>query len=307
MPHDHDHSHCDHNHAPADFGNAFMIGIALNTVFVAAEVVFGLKANSLALLADAGHNISDVLGLVLAWSATILSRRQPFGRFTYGLRGSSIIAATTNAVILLLVVGAIGWESILRLTKPEPAIGTVMMAVAALGVVINGATAFLFMAGRKEDLNVRGAFLHMAADAAISLGVVVAGAVILKTGWLWLDPLASLVISIVIVLGTMGLLKESLSMSLQAVPKSIDAAEVKGYLRGLPGVKEVHDLHIWAISTTEIACTVHLVMTTGHPGDAWVKDIGRRLEQDFKISHTTIQIELGDSGNDCPLAPDHVV
>jgi len=306
MPHDH-HHHCDHHHAPTDFGRAFLIGIALNAAFVAAEIFWGLKANSLALLADAGHNISDVLGLALAWSATVLSRRQPFGRFTYGLRGSSIIAATTNAVILLLVVGAIGWESVLRLAHPEPAAGIVMMAVAAFGVIINGVTAFLFMSGRKDNLNVRGAFLHMAGDAAISLGVVVSGAIILKTGWLWLDPLASLGISILIVLGTLGLLKESVSMSLHAVPKSIDAAEVKNFLRNWPGVKEVHDLHIWAISTTEIACTVHLIMTGGHPGDACVKDIAHRLEHDFKISHTTIQIELGDSGQTCPLAPDDVV
>jgi cobalt-zinc-cadmium efflux system protein len=306
--HDHDHHHDHgHHHAPSDFGRAFLIGIALNTLFVAAEIFWGLKANSLALLADAGHNISDVLGLALAWSATVLSRRQPFGRFTYGLRGSAILAATTNAVILLLVVGGIGWESVLRLMNPQPAVGMVMMAVAAFGVVINGATALLFASGRKGNINVRGAFLHMAGDAALSVGVVISGAIILKTGWLWLDPLASLGISLLIVLGTLGLLKESLSMSLQAVPKSIDAAEVKAFLGKWPGVKEVHDLHIWAISTTEIACTVHLVMPSGHPGDACVKDIAHHLEDDFKISHTTIQIEIGDSGNECPLAPDDVV
>lgn len=305
--HDHDHGHHHHHHQATDFGRAFLIGIALNAAFVAAEIFWGLKANSLALLADAGHNIGDVLGLALAWLATIMSRRQPFGRFTYGMGGSSIIAALANAIILLLAVGAIGWESLLRLATPEPAAGTVMMTVAAVGVAINGLTALLFMQGRKEDINVRGAFLHMAADAAISLGVVVSGAIILRTGWLWLDPLASLVISILIVIGTTGLLKESFSISLHAVPKSIDATEVKRFLRNLPGVKEVHDLHIWALSTTETACTAHLVMPEGYPGDICVKEIAHHLEHDFNISHTTIQIETGDSGNECPLAPDHVV
>lgn len=311
MPYDHNHSHHDchdhHHHAPQDFGRAFGIGIALNAAFVIAEIFWGLKANSLALLADAGHNVSDILGLALAWSATVLGRRQPFGRFTYGLRGSSIIASVTNAVILLIVVGAIGMESVLRLVNPEPAAGTVMMAVAAFGVVINGLTAFLFMSGRKEDMNIRSAYLHMAGDAAISAGVVIAGAIILKTGWLWLDPLASLGISILIVMGTLGLLKESLSLSLHAVPRAIDASKVKAFLSELPGVKEVHDLHIWAMSTTEVACSVHLVMAAGHPGDNFIKEIAHELEHDFSIGHTTIQIELGDSGNECPLAPDHVV
>ncbi len=310
MPHEHNHNHDhhhDHHHAPSDFGRAFLIGIALNASFVVAEIFWGLKANSLALLADAGHNISDVLGLVLAWTAAILGRRQPFGRFTYGLRGSSIIVSVTNAVILLLIVGAIGWESVLRLAHPAPAAGGVMMAVAALGVVINGLTALLFISGHKEDLNVRGAYLHMAGDAAISLGVVISGALIFKTGWLWLDPLASLGISLLIVMGTLGLLKESLSLSLHAVPRSIDAAKVKAFLGSQPGVKEVHDLHIWAMSTTEVACTAHLVMASGHPGDRFLKEIAHELEHDFGISHTTIQIEIGDSGNECGLAPDHVV
>ena len=307
MPHDHDHHHHDHHHTPQDFGRAFLIGIVLNTSFVITEIFWGLKANSLALLADAGHNISDVLGLALAWTAVILGRRQPSARFTYGLRGTSIIASVTNAVVLLLVVGGIGWESVLRLAKPEPAAGITMMAVAALGIIINSVTAFLFMAGRKEDLNVRAAYLHMAGDAAISLGVVISGAIIMKTGWLWLDPLASLGISILIVVGTLGLLKESVNLSLQAVPSFIDAAKVKSWLVSQPGVKEVHDLHIWAMSTTEVACSVHLVMAAGHPGDNFIKEIAHELEDDFKINHTTIQIELGDSGAECPLAPDHVV
>ncbi len=308
MPHEHHHDHDHHHHhTPQDFGRAFLIGIVLNATFVIAEIFWGLKANSLALLADAGHNISDVLGLALAWGATILGRFQPSGRFTYGLRGSSIMASTANAVILLLVVGGIGWESLLRLFSPEPAAGMTMIAVAALGVVINGASAFLFMTGNKGDLNVRGAYLHMLGDAAISFGVVISGAIILYTRWLWLDPLVSLVISILIVAGTWGLLKESLSLSLQAVPKSIDAAKVKTWLGGLPGVKEVHDLHIWAMSTTEVACSVHLVMSSGHPGDNFIKEIAHELEHDFSINHSTIQIEIGDSGAQCPLASDHVV
>jgi cobalt-zinc-cadmium efflux system protein len=306
MPHDHhDHSHC-HHHAPADFGRAFFIGIVLNTAFVVAEVFWGLKANSLALLADAGHNAGDVLSLALAWVAARLSRRQPSARFTYGLRGSSILAAAINAVSLLLVTGAIARESFLRLSQPEESAGLTMMAVAGLGVLVNGGTALLFMSGRKHDLNIRGAYLHMAADAAISLGVVASGAVILFTGWLWLDPLASLVISVLIVLGTLGLLKESLSLSLQAVPKNIDAAEVKAWLAAQAGVKEVHDLHIWAMSTTESACTAHLVMPGGHPGDDFLRRVAHGLEHDFHISHATLQIELGDSA-DCSLAPDHVV
>lgn len=284
-----------------------MIGILLNVAFIAAEVFWGVKANSLALLADAGHNMSDVLALALSWGAAALGKRRPSMRFTYGFRGSSIIASLTNAVMLLIVVGAIAWESILRLAAPQPAAGTTIMTVAALGVLVNGGTALLFLRGRKHDLNIQSAYLHMAGDAAISLGVVISGAVILKTGWLWLDPAASLVISIMIVLSTLGLLKESVNLSLHGVPRNIDPATVKAQLAAAPGIREVHDLHIWAMSTTEVACSVHLVMTAGHPGDAYIKDIARRLEHDFGINHTTIQIELGDSGTDCPLAPDHVV
>lgn len=305
MPHDHHHN-CSH-HQPPDFGRAFMIGILLNSTFIVVEVIWGIKANSLALLADAGHNISDVLGLALAWGASILSRRQPSQRFTYGLRGSSIIASLTNAVLLLIVVGGIGWESVLRLANPQPAAEATIMLVAALGIVINGFTALLFMRGRKQDLNIRGAYLHMVADAAISFGVVVAGAAMMKTGWLWLDPMASLVISLFIILGTLGLLRESFSLAMQAVPSNIDPARVKAYLAGLAGVGEVHDLHIWAMGTTEVASSVHLVMAGGHPGDDFLKNIAHRLEHDFGINHTTIQIEIGDTASACPLAPEHVV
>jgi cobalt-zinc-cadmium efflux system protein len=304
--HHHAHDHGHHHHAPQDFGRAFMAGIILNTLFICAEVFWGLKANSLALLADAGHNTGDVMGLAMAWGAATLSRRKPSGRFTYGFGGSSIIAAVSNAVILLLVVGGIGWESLLRLARPEATVGTTMMAVAACGVLVNGASALFFLRGH-HDLNVRGAFVHMAGDAAISLGVVISGAIILKTGWRILDPVTSLAISMLIVLSTLGLLKEALSLSLHAVPKSIDPGAVKAFLARQKGVKEVHDLHIWAMSTTEVACSVHLVMHSGHPGDDYIKSIAHDLEHDYGISHTTIQIELGDSGMSCPLAPDHVV
>lgn len=307
MAHAHPHNHNCCSHAPADFGRAFLIGILLNVAFIAVEIIWGLKANSLALLADAGHNASDVLALALAWAASYLAKRGPSDRFTYGLRGSSIIASLGNAVMLLLVVGGIGWESIQRLTRPEAAESATIMAVAAIGVLVNGITASLFMAGRKSDLNIRGAYLHMLGDAAISFGVVVSGAVMLKTGWLWLDPLASLVISALIILGTWGLLKESLALALQAVPAGIDPAAVKNYLKNVSGVKEVHDLHIWAMSTTEVASSVHLVMANGHPGDDFIRGITQRLEHDFKINHSTIQIELGDTARECPLAPDHVV
>lgn len=301
------HNHHDHDNAAPGFGKIFLAGILLNTGFVAAEIFWGLKANSLALLADAGHNASDVLSMALAWTAFLLSKRAPCSRFTYGLRGSTIIASLGNAVMLLVVVGGIGWESIARLAHPEPAGGTTMMAVAAAGVVINGITAWLFMKEQKHDINIRGAYLHMAGDAAISLGVVISGGLMLATGWLWLDPLVSLVISIFIVAGTWGLMKESFTLAVQAAPKGIDTEEVKAFLKKQEGVAEVHDLHIWAMSTTEIASSVHLVMKKGHPGDAFLKEIAHRLEHDFKINHTTIQIEIGDTGTECPLASDHVV
>ncbi len=305
MPHEH-HDHHDHRRAPADFGRAFLIGIALNAAFVVTEVFFGLRANSLSLLADAGHNAGDVFGLMLSFAAVLLGRKRPSARFTYGYGGSSILAATVNAVILLLAVGAIGWESLLRLAHPEQTGGATMMAVAAAGVAVNGASAFLFMAGQKHDLNVRSAYLHMAADAAISFGVVVAGGIVLYTHWLSIDPLASLIISVLIIVSTFRLLKESLSLSLQGVPQSIDAQKVRDFLVAQPGVREVHDLHIWALNTASSACSVHLVMASGHPGDAFMKHIAHELEDDFNIGHTTIQIELGDGGA-CPLAPDHVV
>lgn len=275
-----------------------MIGIGLNTAFVLAEIVYGLKANSLALLADAGHNASDVLGLCMAWGATLLAKRPASERYTYGLQSASIYAALANALLLLVAVGGIGLEALQRFSMPEAPVPATVMTVAAIGVAINGLTAWLFLGGH-EDLNRRGAYLHMAADAAISLGVVVAGAVIMYTGWLWIDPAVSLAIVIIITIGTWKLLKDSTSLALHAVPTHIDSAAVRQHLSTLQGVKEVHDLHIWAMSTTDVAASVHLLMPGGHPGDAFISGITHGLKDQFGISHTTIQIEIGDTQDHC--------
>jgi cobalt-zinc-cadmium efflux system protein len=311
--HAHVHDHDDHNHrgrahvhAPASFGMAFAVGIGLNLTFVAVEFVYGVLANSVALMADAGHNLSDVLGLVIAWIASVLTRRAPSSRYTYGLGGSSILAALFNAVLLLLAVGAIAWEAVLRLFHPEPVASGTVMIVATVGIIVNGVTAALFASGRKGDLNIRGAFLHMVADAAVSAGVVVAALAILYTGWLWLDPLTSLVIVGVIVWGTWSLLRDSLAMSVDAVPTSIDPQAVRSYLASCAGVTAVHDLHIWPLSTTESALTAHLVFPGGHPGDEFLAVAASELKQRFGIGHTTLQIEISEQ-TACHLAPDHVV
>jgi cobalt-zinc-cadmium efflux system protein len=305
-----DHAHGSHGsghaHAPASFGTAFAVGIALNLTFVAVEFVYGVLANSMALVADAGHNLSDVLSLAIAWIASVLARRPPSSRLTYGLGGSSIVAALFNAVLLLVAVGAIAWDAILRLFHPEPVASGTVMIVAAVGIVINGATAWLFASGRKGDLNIRGAFLHMVADAAVSAGVVVAAAVILMTGWLWLDPLTSLVVVGLIVWGTWGLMRDSLAMSVSAVPAAIDPQAVRRYLESRPGVAAVHDLHIWPMSTTETALTAHLVLPAGHPGDEFLMQATTELKRRFGIGHTTLQIEVS-AETACQLAPDHVV
>lgn len=302
---DHDHHHGPgHIHAPANFGRAFAIGIILNTGFVLIEAGYGVISNSMALLADAGHNLSDVLGLVIAWIAAVLSKRAPSARFTYGLRGSSILAALFNAVFLLLAVGAIGWEAITRLMHPEPVGEVTVMIVAGVGIIVNGATAWLFASGSKGDLNIRGAYLHMAADAAVSVGVVAAGGAILLTGWAWLDPVVSLVIVAVIVWGTWGLLRDSVAMSLAGVPSGIEPSDVQKFLLGLPGVSEVHDLHIWPMSTTEIALTAHLVMSQGH-ADRFLIETAEELREHHGIAHATLQIEK--DGVQCPLAPAHLV
>ncbi len=287
-----------------DFGFAFALGTALNVGFVVVEAIWGVLANSTALLADAGHNLSDVLGLLIAWGASTLSRRPPSGRYTYGLRGTSILAALANAIFLLIAVGAIAWEALLRFATPPPVAGVTVMVVAGIGVLINAATAALFMAGRKHDLNIRGAFLHMAADAAVSFGVVAAGGLILLTGRQWIDPLTSLLIAAIVVWSTWGLLTEAVKMSLAAVPKGIAPETVRAYLRQCPGVAGVHDLHIWSMSTTEIALTAHLVMPGGHPGDGFLAKVRHDLRERFDIAHPTLQIET-DENAQCPFAPDH--
>jgi cobalt-zinc-cadmium efflux system protein len=309
IAHDDDHDeHHGHGHdAPTDFGRAFAIAAALNIALVVAQVVFGVLANSVALIADAGHNLGDVLGLLLAWGAHGMARWQPTQRYTYGFRSASILAALFNGIVLMVATGAIAWEALRRLADTTDVGGVTVMIVAAVGIVVNGISAWLLMAGRRGDLNVRAAFLHLLADAAISFGVVVAGAIIYVTGWNRLDPLASLVISVLIVWGTWGLLRESVMMSLDAVPEGIDRSRVEDYLRGLPGVTEVHDLHIWAMSTTETAMTAHLVRPGAGLDDRLLHEICQELDHRFRISHATLQVEAGDTEHACRLAPDHVI
>ena len=300
-PHGHDHSHDHghghgHHHAPASFGRTFAIGILLNAGFVVVEGGYGIATGSMALLADAGHNLSDVLGLVIAWAATVLAARPASGRFTYGFKSSSILAALANAALLLIAVGAILVEAVQRLIHPEPVAGGVMMAVAAAGIVINTATALLFVAGRKHDINMRGAFIHMAGDALVSVGVVGAGFAITLTGMSWIDPATSLVIVAVIGISSWRLFRDSMKLGLLGVPPGIDEAGVRTFLGAQPGVDAVHDLHIWPMSTTETALTAHLVMPTGHPGDAFLRELAHELEHDFRIGHATVQIE---TGQDC--------
>lgn len=305
MAHDHHHGHGHHQHpAPGNMDRAFAIGAALNVGFVAVEAAAGFFTGSLALLADAGHNLSDVLGLLLAWGAAVLARRAPTGRRTYGLRKGTILASLANAGLLLLAVGAIAWEAVRRFGDPQPvATGTVMI-VAAVGVVINTATAMMFMRRQKEDLNVRGAFLHMAADAAISAGVVVAALAIALTGATWIDPLVSLVIGAIIVVGTWGLLRDSLDLALDAAPRGIDPEAVRRWLEELPGVTEIHDLHVWGLSTTETALTAHLIRPDNTDPDTFLHEAGAGLAERFGIGHATLQVE---GGGDCRLAhPDAV-
>jgi cobalt-zinc-cadmium efflux system protein len=300
------HSHHRQGHARVNYGRAFAIGIAANLAYLGVEAVAGVFSGSLALLADAGHNLADVLGLVLSWGAAMLSRRQPSGRFTYGLRSSSILAALANAIILLVVTGGIAWEAIWRIGHPMQVVSGIIIAVAAIGIFVNGGTALLFSSGN-GDLNVKSAFLHLAADALVTAGVVAAGVVIWLTNWLWLDPLVSLAVSAVIVFGTWGLLKSAISLALDAVPEGLDAAAVRAHLLSLPGVTGLHDLHIWGMSTTETALTCHLIMPEGHPGDAVLSQISQQLEHQFGIHHATIQIELADTEEACALTPEHVV
>jgi cobalt-zinc-cadmium efflux system protein len=271
------------------------------------EAGFGLWADSLALLADAGHNFSDVLGLLAAWWAVSLARRAPSGRYTYGMRASTILAAFSNAMLLVVAVGGISWEAIRRLAEPVPVGEVTMISVALVGVVINTITAVMLSRGRQDDMNMRGAYLHMVADAAVSVGVAVAGLGIILTGWLWLDPVVSLVIAVVILAGTWSLCQESLRLTLHAVPAGIDLDAVRDYLGRLPDVREVHDLHVWGMSTTETALTAHLVMAGGHPGDEFLRRVAAELETRFRIGHPTLQIELADGAGSCRFAPGDVV
>ncbi len=312
MPHDHGpsghHGHAHqhgpgHVHAPASFGRAFAVGIALNTGFVAVEAAYGILSNSMALLADAGHNLSDVLGLVVAWAAVSLAKRQPTARYTYGFGASSILAALANAMLLLVAVGAIAWEAAHRLFAPEPVAGLIVTVVAAIGIAVNGLTAWLFSSGARGDLNIRGAYLHMVADAAVSAGVVAAGLVIGRTGWTWLDPAVSLVIVAVILWSTWGLLAGSLRLSMNGVPDAIDPSLVRRDLEALPGVSEVHDLHIWPLSTTETALTAHLVMPRGCPGDGFLVAVQGELRAHHDIQHATLQVETGSEA--CAIARAH--
>ena len=303
----HAHGH-DHTHGPVSYGRAFAIGIGLNLTFVAVEFGAGMLAGSLALMADAGHNLSDVLGLAVAWGGAILAARRPTAQRTYGLRRSSILAALLNAVFLLIAIGGIAWEAIRRLQAPEPTAGWTVIGVALVGIAINAATALLFMRGREHDLNIRGAFLHMAADAGVSLGVVFAGALILVTGWLWVDPIISLGIAAVILIGTWGLLRDSVNMALDAVPEGMDVAAVQTYLAALPGVINVHDLHIWPLSTTETSLTAHLICQPAAGNtDALLQQATAELHVRFGIEHATLQLETGDPTHpchNCSLLPD---
>jgi cobalt-zinc-cadmium efflux system protein len=303
--HSHGHSHAHghgHSHHPADFGRAFAIGIALNLGFVVVEAIYGWQANSMALLADAGHNLADVLGLATAWAGAVLAKRPASRRFSYGFRGASILAALANAVLLLIAVCLIVYHAAWRLIVPDLVQGETVILVAAIGIGINLGTALMFARGRKSDINVRGAYLHMVADALVSLGVVIAGFGIQFTGWLWIDPVTSLIVAGMIFLATADLFRESLTMAMAGVPRSIDPEKVESHLLDLPGVTRVHDLHIWSMSTTEYALTAHLVMPDGFPGDAFLQGCAHGIAHDFGITHSTFQIEVGTG--DCALG-DH--
>jgi cobalt-zinc-cadmium efflux system protein len=304
--HPHEHAH-NHARAPGSHDMAFAVGTLLNAAFVVIEGTYGFIGHSMALLADAGHNLSDVAALLIAWAASALARQRPSTRFTYGYRGSSILAALLNAVILFIAVGAIGLESVQRLIEPGPVSSLTVIVVASIGIVVNGITTLLFLRGRHGDLNIRSAYLHMAADTLVSVGVLAAGAVIMATGWVWVDPAVGLVIVAVIVVGTWDLLRHSMRLALDAVPASIDPEAVRRYLGGVSGVAELHDLHIWPMSTTETALTCHLVMPAGHPGDAVLARLSAELRERFAIQHATVQVETGDPAHPCELLPDHVV
>jgi len=309
VPHDHDHDHAHshahhhHDHTPEHFGWSFAIATALNLALVIGQVWYGFAANSLALLADAGHNLGDVMGLVLAWGAIAIANWKPSSRFTYRMQAASILSAFANGMILLVGTGVIAWEAFHRFSEPQPVAPATVMVVAALAVVVNGASAWLLSRGSKGDLNVRGAFLHMAADAGVSVAVILAAGGIMLTGWQWLDPVASLLISAVILWGTWSLLREAIRLALNAAPREIDPHDVRQYLAGLAEVENVHDLHIWAMSTKETAMSCHLVTPRGHPGDGFLKSVAHELDHRFEICHATLQIELEPGA--CTLRCDH--
>ena len=294
-------THHHHHHGPARYDRAFTVGIALNLSFVVAELVFGARAHSLALTADAGHNLGDVLGLGLAWTATVLAARRPTMRRTYGLRRFSILAALGNAGFLLIAVGAIAVEAVRRVRHPGPVATTTVIVVALVGICINIGTALGFMRGRHEDLNIRGAFLHMLGDAAASAGVVLAALAISFTGWTWIDPVVSLVLVVLITAGSWGLLRDSMNLALDAVPPGIDTEEVTAYLGSLPGVTDVHDVHIWGLSTTHVALTAHLVVPAGGNTDSLISTACTQLHDRFGIEHATMQIEQRHLSHDCAL------
>ena len=310
MAHAHAHAHGGaghaHAHAKPSSGRAFVIGIALNLGFVVLEAVYGVLSHSMALLADAGHNLSDVLGLGLAWGAMILARRAPSPKRTYGLRGSTILASVANSVVLLFVAGGVAWESARRLVSPEPVASTTVIYVALAGVAVNGASALLFLKDRKNDLNVRSAFLHLASDAALSLGVAIAGAIMLATSWWWVDPIVSIALSLFILAATWSLLKSSLHLAVQGVPEHVDVTAVRAYLGSVPGVIEVHDLHVWSMSTTDVALTAHLVMPNDACTPTLLGEVAARLHDDFAIEHSTIQV-CPPEAPECVLAPENRV
>lgn len=307
MAHHDGHGCSGHGHGVLTHGRAFAIGIALNVGFVAVESVYGVLSHSMALVADAGHNLSDVLALGLAWLANLLTQRPPSRRYTYGLRSSSILAALANAMLLMAIAGGILWEAVLRLLSPQSVDERTVIWVATVGIVINATTALMFMRDRHHDMNIRGAYLHMASDAAVSIGVVVAGVGIMWSGWLWLDPAVSIIVVLAIVWSTWDLMMDSIRLALHAVPPGVDASAIRDYLGSLPGVTEVHDLHIWGMSTTETALTVHLVMPEGHSGDGFILAVGKELRDRFHVGHPTIQIETGNAPETCRLAPCSVV
>ena len=298
--HAHDHAH---HHAPANFDRAFAIGITVNILFVAIEAFYGWKVNSLALLADAGHNLGDVAGLVMAWGGALAGKLRPDARYTYGWKRASILAAFANALLLLVAMGSLAWEAIGRLNAPEPMQGFTVMVVAGIGIFVNLGTALLFMRGRHDDINIRGAYLHMASDALVSAGVVVVGALALATGWAWLDPAASLAIALVIVVGTWGLFRQSLRLMFDGVPEHIDLVAVRQMLEALPGVARVHDLHVWATGTSDVALTAHLVMPAGHPDDPFFESATHQLRDRFKIGHVTLQVVREPFMTLCEAAP----